>query len=61
MDLPSLLFYLIFILRRMIMVLTLVFLTEYSNFQIMVYLVSAIGMLVYVTHFKPYENEAQNS
>jgi Na+-transporting methylmalonyl-CoA/oxaloacetate decarboxylase gamma subunit len=45
----------------MIMVLTLVFLTEYSNLQILVYLVSAIGKLVFVTQFKPYENEAQNT
>jgi len=41
LNLPSLLYYLFFILRRMIMVITLILLPDYANFQCSIYVLSA--------------------
>lgn len=59
-NLPSLCFYLIFIMRRMMMVLTLIFLPNYGNFQLSIYLLSAAFMLMYATMVKPYDNPTLN-
>ena len=56
----SLLFSLIFIVRRMVMVFTLIFLPSYGNFQVSIYLVSAVAMLLYAVMVRPYENAVLN-
>lgn len=58
---PSLLFYLLFVVRRMIMVYTLVFLPSYGSFQVIIFVLSALFMLVYVATTQPYEAADMNT
>lgn len=60
LNLPSLLYYLFFILRRMIMVATLILLPEYANFQVSIYVLSSCYTLMYAIQVKPYDNEDLN-
>ena len=57
---PSLLYSLIFIVRRMVMVATLIFLPLDGNFQVFIYLGSAFWMLIYAISVKPYEDRVLN-
>jgi hypothetical protein len=61
LNLPSLLYYLFFILRRMIMVITLILLPDYANFQCSIYVLSACFTLIYVIQVRPYDNEMLNT
>lgn len=56
LDFASLLYYVIFTLRRMTMCATVIFLPSYGLFQISIYVVSAICMLLYAVMVKPYDN-----
>jgi len=59
-SLWSLLFFPLFILRRMTLVFTLMFLPNYGLFQIAIHILMSFAMLIYVMEVRPYKNETLN-
>ena len=61
LNLPSLLYYVLFLLRRMLLVFTLIFLDNWGNFQIGINIVCSAGMLAYTVMVQPYEDPVVNA
>ena len=55
------LYYFFFIIRRQIMVFTLVFMPKFGNLQLSLHILCSFTSLVYTALVKPYINESQNS
>jgi hypothetical protein len=60
LNLPSLLFYFFFILRRQVMVTVLIFLPTKGLFQCTVHILCSAFILIYAITYKPYENDLLN-
>ncbi len=60
LNLPSLLFYFFFILRRQLMVTVLIFLPTKGLFQCTVHILCSTFILIYAIAYKPYENDLLN-
>ena len=54
------LYYFFFIVRRQIMVITLVFLPNYGNFQLSIHIICSFASLVYASLVRPYVRDSQN-
>jgi hypothetical protein len=50
----------IFLLRRFFFALSIVFLKEYVAFQLGINLLLSAGMMIFMTHAKPYDSRLQN-
>ena len=56
----SMLYYFFFIMRRQIMVFTLVFMPKFGNLQLSLHIFCSFTSLVYTALVKPYVNDNQN-
>ena len=57
---PALLFTVFFLLRRLILVLTLIYLPFYGNFQISINIMVSFVMLTYTIKYRPYYEPIMN-
>lgn len=55
LNFSSLICYPVFVIRRMILVLIILFLPKMQNFQIAIHILLSISMLIFMLHVRPYD------
>lgn len=53
LNFASLIYYPVFVIRRMILVLIILFLPNLQNFQIAIHILLSISMLMFMLHVRP--------